>query len=169
MIQTPGDGLLRVSLLIQSLCITVLSSVSGVLVSTSLSQLLDSSTDAKWSHQVSYRPTDSSDPKIRLNTTDLETSFTTQSDLEEGTEIIFSVRAYTRVGPGNTSSITVSTLGRKSKMMVCNNCAFSHTFCIIILFYIPAQIQISIGLVVVVICGVAVGVIYNSHHCLSYN
>ena len=50
MIQTPGDGLLRVSLLIQSLCITVLSSVSGVLVSTSLSQLLDSSTEAKWSH-----------------------------------------------------------------------------------------------------------------------
>ena len=80
-------------------------------------------------YEVSYRPTDSSDPKIRLNTTDLETSFTTQSDLEEGTEFIFSVRAYTRVGPGNTSSINVSTLGRKSKMMVCNNCAFSHTFC----------------------------------------
>ena len=59
-------------------------------------------------YEVSYRPEDSSDPETRLNTTDLETSFTTQSDLEEGTEFIFSVRAYTRVGPGNTSSITVS-------------------------------------------------------------
>ena len=56
-------------------------------------------------YEVSYRPADSSDPETRLNTTDLET---TQSDLEEGTEFIFSVRAYTRVGPGNTSSITVS-------------------------------------------------------------
>ena len=61
-------------------------------------------------NEVSYRPTDSSDPETRLNTTDLETSFSTQSDLEEGTEFIFSVRAYTRVGPGNTSSITVYTL-----------------------------------------------------------
>ena len=61
-------------------------------------------------YEVSYRPTDSSDPQTRLNTTDLETTFSTQSDLEEGTEFIFSVRAYTRVGPGNTSSITVSTL-----------------------------------------------------------
>ena len=71
-------------------------------------------------YAVSYRPADSSDPKTRLNTTDLETSFTTQSDLEEGTEFIFSVtvRAYTRVGPGNTSSITVSTL---SSVPECEN------------------------------------------------
>ena len=69
-------------------------------------------------YEVSYRPTDSSDPETRLNTTDLETSFTTQSDLEEGTEFIFSVRAYTRVGPGNTSSITVSTL---SSVPECEN------------------------------------------------
>ena len=55
-------------------------------------------------YEVSYGPADSTDPETRLNTTDLETSFTTQSDLEEGTEFIFSVRAYTRVGPGNTSS-----------------------------------------------------------------
>ena len=40
-------------------------------------------------YEVSYRQTDSSDPETRLNTTDLETSFTTQSDLEEGTEFIF--------------------------------------------------------------------------------
>ena len=63
-------------------------------------------------YEVSYRPTDSSQPVTRLNTTDLATSFTTQSDLEVGTEFIFSVRAYTRVGPGDTTSImiTVSTL-----------------------------------------------------------
>ena len=68
-------------------------------------------------YEVSYRPADSSDTETRLNTTDLETSFTTQSDLEEGTEFIFSVRAYTRVGPGNTSSITVSTLSEESKTL----------------------------------------------------
>ena len=61
-------------------------------------------------YEVSYRPTDSSQPVTRLNTTDLDTSFTTQSDLEVGTEFIFSVRAYTRVGPGDTTSIMVSTL-----------------------------------------------------------
>ena len=61
-------------------------------------------------YEVSYRPTDSSQSVTRLNTTDLATSFTTQSDLEVGTEFIFSVRAYTRVGPGNESSVTVSTL-----------------------------------------------------------
>ena len=69
-------------------------------------------------YEVSYGPADSSDPETRLNTTDLETSFTTQSDLEEGTEFIFSVRAYTRVGPGNTSSITISTL---SSVPECEN------------------------------------------------
>ena len=63
-------------------------------------------------YEVSYRPTDSSQPVTRLNTTDLATSFTTQSDLEMGTEFIFSVRAYTQVGPGNQSSVYVSTLSK---------------------------------------------------------
>ena len=48
-----------------------------------------------------------------MNTTGQETSFTTENDLEEGTEFIFSVRAYTRAGPGNTTSITVFTLSRE--------------------------------------------------------
>lgn len=61
-------------------------------------------------YEVSYRPADSSQHDTRLNTTDLSTSFTTPSDLEVGTEFIFSVRAYTRVGPGNTASVVVSTL-----------------------------------------------------------
>ena len=61
-------------------------------------------------YEMSYRPTDSSQPVTRLNTTDLATSFTTQSDLEVGTEFIFSLRTYTRVGPGNQSPVAVSTL-----------------------------------------------------------
>ena len=61
-------------------------------------------------YEVSYRPADSSEPETRLNTTDLDTSFTSRNDLEEDTEFIFSVRAYTRAGPGETSSLSVSTL-----------------------------------------------------------
>ena len=118
-IQTPEDGnnfkVMYISFLSQPIII-VPGVVSNVMAYTSLSQI-----NISWTlplrpngviiaYEVSYRPTDSSDPETRLNTTDLETSFTTQSDLEEGTEFIFSVRAYTRVGPGNTTSITVSTL-----------------------------------------------------------
>ena len=69
-------------------------------------------------YEVSYRPTDSSQPVTRLNTTDLATSFTTQRDLEVGTEFIFSVRAYTRVGPGNESSVAVSTLSKPGIYML---------------------------------------------------
>ena len=61
-------------------------------------------------YEVSYRPRDSSQTMTRLNTTDLATSFTTQSDLEVGTEFIFTVTAYTRVGSRSTSSLNVSTL-----------------------------------------------------------
>ena len=65
-------------------------------------------------YEIWYRPTSSPDSETRLNTTGQETSFTTENDLEEGTEFIFSVRAYTRAGPGNTTSITVSTLSETS-------------------------------------------------------
>ena len=61
-------------------------------------------------YEVSYRPTDSPQPVTRLNTTDLATSFTTPSDLEVGTEYNNSVRAYTRMGPGNTTFVAISTL-----------------------------------------------------------
>ena len=125
-IQTPEDGNNFKVMLISfyhSPIIIVPGVVSNVMAYTSLSQI-----NISWTpplrpngviiaYEVSYRPTDSSDPETRLNTTDLETSFTTQSDLEEGTEFIFSVRAYTRVGPGNTSSITVSTLSEESKTL----------------------------------------------------
>ena len=54
----------------------------------------------------------------RLNTTDLATSFTTQSDLEVGIEFYFSVTAYTGVGPGNTSSVNVSTLSKPCTLVL---------------------------------------------------
>ena len=57
-----------------------------------------------------YRPTDSSEPLTRLNITGPCTSFSTQNNLEPGSKFIFSVTAFTRVGPGNTTSVTVSTL-----------------------------------------------------------
>ena len=63
-------------------------------------------------YEIWYRPTSSPDSETRVNTTGQETSFTTENDLEEGTEFIFSVRAYTRAGPGNTTSINVTTLSR---------------------------------------------------------
>ena len=68
-------------------------------------------------YEVSYRPTDSSLPVTRLNTTDLATSFIL-SNIEMGTEFVFSVRAYTRIGPGETTSVTVSTLIRKCMISV---------------------------------------------------
>ena len=61
-------------------------------------------------YEVSYMPTDSSRPIIRLNTTDLDTSFTAEFDAKVGTESIFSVRAYTQVGP---TSIVVLTIPRE--------------------------------------------------------
>ena len=67
-------------------------------------------------YEVSYRPTASSEPETRVNTTALVTHFTTEDNLEEDTEFFFSVRAYTRVGPGNISSLTVSTLAKTSEI-----------------------------------------------------
>ena len=66
---------------------------------------------------MSYRLAEFSQPGTRLNTTDLATSFTTESDLEMGTEYIFSVRTYTRVGPGNTTTVSSSTLNRPRKTL----------------------------------------------------
>ena len=61
-------------------------------------------------YEVSYRPADNSGHELSLNTTDLESNFTAGNDLEGGSDYIFSVRAYTRVGPGTTSSLRASTL-----------------------------------------------------------
>ena len=63
---------------------------------------------------MSYEPTDSSQPPTTAST-GLETSFTAESDQELGTEYIFTVRASTRVGTGETASVVVSTLTRPRK------------------------------------------------------
>ena len=76
-------------------------------------------------YEIWYRPTSSPDSETRVNTTGQETSFTTENDLEEGTEFIFSVRAYTRAGPGNTTSITVSTLSKQCENYVSHNSELS--------------------------------------------
>ena len=68
------------------------------------------------SYEVSYRPVDSSLPVIRFNTTDLATSFTTQRDLDLGTEFIISVTAHTQVSPGNITIASVSTPNRPCKV-----------------------------------------------------
>ena len=82
-------------------------------------------------YEVSYKPTASSEPETRVNTTALVTHFTTEDNLEEDTEFFFSVRAYTRVGPGNTSSLTVSTLPKSSN----NICMNLHITCSGFFFY----------------------------------
>ena len=72
-------------------------------------------------YEVSYWPTGSSVPFISVNTTDLDTSFSTPSNLELGSEFIFFVTAYTRVGPGDTTSVRVSTLSMLRKMNLYNS------------------------------------------------
>ena len=67
-------------------------------------------------YEVTYMPTDSSQPITRLNTTDLDTSFTAEFDAKVVTEFIFAVKAYTQVGAGNTTSIVVSTTPREMKL-----------------------------------------------------
>ena len=80
-------------------------------------------------YEVSYRPTASSEPETRVNTTALVTHFTTEDNLEEDTEFFFSVRAYTRVGPGNTSSLTVSTLPVPASKPCMLNAEINLYFC----------------------------------------
>ena len=67
-------------------------------------------------YEVSYRPTDSSAPHTRSNTTGLETNFSTQSNLELESYYVLTVRAYTQVGPGNPTSVMVSTLSTLCEM-----------------------------------------------------
>ena len=60
-------------------------------------------------YEVSYRPTYSSQSPTSTRT-GLETSFTTTGRYEPGSSYIFTVKAYTRVGAGETVTITVSML-----------------------------------------------------------
>ena len=106
-------------------------------------------------YEVSYRPTASSEPETRVNTTALVTHFTTEDNLEEDTEFFFSVRAYTRVGPGNTSSLTVSTLpvtASKSCMFCCKSVFLSKRH--LLSFADPNFIVIAL-----IVTGICIGAI----------
>ena len=62
-------------------------------------------------YEVSYEPTDSSQPLTTMNS-GLETSFIIDSDLELGIEFNISVRAFTGGGAGEIAYVVVSTLTR---------------------------------------------------------
>ena len=51
-------------------------------------------------------------PSVMNTTTGLNTIFTTFGHLKPGTEMFFTVRAYTRVGGGEPATINMSTLNR---------------------------------------------------------
>ena len=81
-------------------------------------------------YEVSYRP--ASDPQTitTMNTTDLDTSFTTESGLELGTEYIFTVTALTGTGRGEIATTSISTLARPRKItviMVCGALCLTST------------------------------------------
>ena len=56
-------------------------------------------------YEVSYHPTADPQSVTRVNTSDLATNLTV-SGLQPGTELTFTVRAYTRVGAGDSSTVT---------------------------------------------------------------
>ena len=78
----------------------------------------------------------------RLNTTDLATSFTTQSDLEIDIEFNFSVTAYTRVGPGNTSSVIVSTLSTPCTLVLA--LSMFHVPCCMLFTAVIQRVEVMI-------------------------
>lgn len=59
-------------------------------------------------YQVFYGPTNSTKP-LENTTIDLKTNFTTPY-IDLGTEVNITLRAYTRVGPGESTTVLVSTL-----------------------------------------------------------
>ena len=68
-------------------------------------------------YEVSYRPTDSSQPPTSTRT-GLETSFTTPDAQEMGTSFTFTVTALTSVGAGEPATIAASTLTRPCKNFI---------------------------------------------------
>ena len=66
-------------------------------------------------YEVSYRPASAPQTITTMNTTDLDTSFTTEGRLELGTAYIFTVTAFTRAGRGESVTDSISTLARPRK------------------------------------------------------
>ena len=148
------------NILISTFFLSVPGPVGTIMVSPSQSQV-----SLSWdpplmpngiiiAYEVSYRPTASSEPETRVNTTALVTHFTTEDNLEEDTKFFFSVRAYTRVGPGNTSSLTISTLPKSSEIYCRSLHIIVHVFIsgvTISYFYFYVGIPSVISLIVLVL------------------
>ena len=67
-------------------------------------------------YEVSYRPVSDPQTITTMNTTDLDTSFTTESGLELETAYIFTVTAFTGAGRGEIATTNISTLARPRKI-----------------------------------------------------
>ena len=67
-------------------------------------------------YEVSYRPASAPQTITTMNTTDLDTSFSTESGLELGTAYIFTVTALTGTGRGEIATTRISTLARPRKI-----------------------------------------------------
>ena len=68
-------------------------------------------------YEVSYRPSSAPQTITTMNTTDLDTSFTTQGRLELGTAYIFTVTAFTGAGRGESVTAIISTLAKPRKIV----------------------------------------------------
>ena len=67
-------------------------------------------------YEVSYRPASAPQTITTMNTTDLDTSFTTEGQLQLGTAYIFTVTAFTGAGRGENVTVSISTLARPRKI-----------------------------------------------------
>ena len=73
-------------------------------------------------YEVSYWPASAPQTITTMNTTDLDTSFTTESGLELRTVYIFTVTAFTGAGRGERTTENISTLARPRKIRGTSTC-----------------------------------------------
>ena len=81
-------------------------------------------------YEVSYWPALVPQTITTMNTTDLDTSFTSESELELGTAYIFTVTSFTGAGRGEIATAIVSTLARPRKIRafcVTSTHTYQHT------------------------------------------
>ena len=78
-------------------------------------------------YEVSYWPASAPQTITTVNTTKLDTSFTTQGRLEIGTAYIFTVTAFTGAGRGESATANISTLARPRKIRaLCLNYVYTY-------------------------------------------